>query len=262
MGRRLMDAKIRIRTVCDSLEGHYGKPKPLSEQDPLDVLVKVILSQNTTDVASFAAFDRLKREYPTWKQVLAAPTKRIERIIKPAGLAPTKSKRIKGVLKEIARQRGELSIDFLKGLPTEQARGWLTSLNGVGPKSAAIVLNFSFGRPEFPVDTHVHRVAGRLGFYDSAKVGREKAYEIMNKLCPNARKTACHINLVRLGREVCVPGRPLCPLCPLQKSCAFYADKMEGWYGKHPEEKRTVVERGIRRADTSAIHGVWAKGKR
>lgn len=254
-----MQPSWRMVRVCQALEQHYGVAKAWVDRDPLDVLVKVILSQNTTDVTSFKAFEELKQTYPSWEKVMAAPRRHIERIIRPAGLAPTKSKRIQEVLREIQRQRGELSLDFLHSLPTEQAKAWLTSLNGVGPKSAAIVLNFAFGRPEFPVDTHVYRVAGRLGFYNSDKVSREKAYRIMNGLCPDEHKTSCHVSLIRLGREVCTPGKPRCPLCPLQKACNYYQKKMKQWYQLHPKERREVLRSGIRKPHTSAIHGRWHK---
>jgi endonuclease-3 len=256
-----MDDRRRIERVCDSLDRHYGVAYAWRERDPLDVLVKVILSQNTTDVNSFRAHANLKRALPSWERVLRAPTPRIARLIRIGGLPNVKARVIKGALRTIRRERGRLSLDFLRSLPTGEARAWLTSLKGVGPKSAAVVLNFALGRPEFPVDTHVYRVAGRLGFYDPERTTREKAYEQMNALTPDGRKTSCHVSLIRLGREVCVPGRPLCPLCPLQRSCDYYQKRMRGWYAAHADERRKVLERGIRKPHTSAIHGRWRKAK-
>ncbi len=203
------------------LKNFYGEPEPWIAQDPLDSLVAVILSQNTSDKNSWPAFRNLKKTYPEWEAVIVAPTRRIASAIKHGGLANIKARRIKSVLQEIKNKRGELDISFLSGLSTEEARGFLLSLNGVGPKSAAVVLNFAFGRPAFPVDTHVYRVSKRLGLIPE-KVSREKAHEVMEKLVPDEEKTAYHLNLIRLGREICISRKPRCLQCPLKKQCVYY----------------------------------------
>jgi len=160
----------------------------------------------------------LKKRFRSWDALLAAPQKEVEKAIHSSGFYRIKAKRIRRSLEKIKRERGRLDLSFLFRLPTPDAKKFLLSLYGVGPKSAAIILNFSFARPEFPVDTHVYRVTRRLGLY-SFKYSREKAYETMNAIVPDPQKTPCHINLIELGRTICRPNKPKCPECPLDKIC-------------------------------------------
>ncbi len=213
-----MDAVKKTTRVCTLLERRFGRPGGWRTKSPLDALVGVILSQNTSDRNSRPAFRALKKTFSSWEKVLKAPTKSIAKVIRSAGLANIKAKRIKESLKEIKRARGRLDLSFLSALPTEKAKKFLLSLYGVGPKSAAVVLNFSFGRPEFPVDTHIYRVTRRLGLVP-LKASREKTQEIMNSLVPDGEKTPCHVNLIQLGRTICRPGVPLCSTCPLNRAC-------------------------------------------
>ncbi len=124
------------------------------------------------------------------------------------------------VLREITGERGDLNLDFLKDLPVEKVRGWLMKFNGVGPKTAAIVLLFSLGRPAFPVDTHIYRVTGRIGLRP-AKMNVEQAHPHLESLFPPETYYAAHLNLIRLGREVCHARRPDCPRCPIRALCDF-----------------------------------------
>lgn len=140
----------------------YGLPQR-RRLDPVSELVSTILSQNTNDRLRDLAYGRLRERFPTWDQVRDAPRKEIIAAIRPAGLARQKGPRIKRALQRITQERGKLTLDFLRRLPTPQAKAWLTSIPGVGPKTAAIVLLFSLGKRAFPVDTHIHRVARRLG---------------------------------------------------------------------------------------------------
>ncbi len=213
----------KIRRTSAILKNFYGEPKPWVVIDPLDTLIAVILSQNTSDKNSWPAFKKLKAAYPTWEQVMLAPPSKIARVIKRGGLANIKAKRIKQVLKEIKKRRGKLDISFLNDLTTEQARSFLLSLNGVGPKSAAVVLNFAFGKPAFPVDTHVYRVTKRLGLIGE-NVSREKAHKLLEEMVPNKEKTSYHLNLIRLGRETCISRKPRCEQCPLKKHCNYYKE--------------------------------------
>ncbi len=218
------DAKVRkIIATSTLLKAKFGKLENWVADDPLDSLVAVILSQNTSDANSWPAFQALKKRFPNWEQLLTADTKIIARTIRSGGLANIKAKRIKSVLREIKQKRGKLDLSFLSQLPTPQAREFLLSLNGVGPKSAAVVLNFAFNRPTFPVDTHVYRVSQRLGLIDS-RVSREKAHELMEELVPDKEKRSYHVNLIRLGRKVCIARNPRCSQCPLQKHCNYYGE--------------------------------------
>ena len=150
--------------------------------------------------------------------------------IRPAGLAPSKGPRIQAALRHITEERGELSLAFLQALPLEEARAWLTALHGVGPKTAAIVLLFSLGRPAFPVDTHIHRVTRRLGLIP-ATTTREKAHELLEHLVPPELYYPFHIQLIEHGRAVCLARRPHCERCVLQELCDDYKKEVEP-YGK------------------------------
>ena len=158
--------------------------------------------------------------FASWEAVHDARRAAVIAAIRIAGLANQKGPRIQGVLREITRERGDLDLDFLKQLPIEEARGWLTHFKGVGPKTAAIVLLFSLGRPAFPVDTHIYRVTGRIGLRP-AKMSLEQAHLHLESLFRPETYYAAHLNLIRLGRQVCHPGRPDCPNCPVRALCDF-----------------------------------------
>jgi endonuclease-3 len=143
--------------------------------------------------------------------------------IRPAGLANQKGPRIQQVLRAITAERGALNLDFLAGLPIEEARSWLTKFNGVGPKTAAIVLCFSLNMPAFPVDTHVYRVTGRLGLRPE-KMTVEQAHPYLEAVFPPETYYAGHLNFIRFGREICHARKPNCPQCPINKLCE-YKDK-------------------------------------
>ncbi len=208
----------RLHVIARKLESAYGKPEPWREASELDALIKTILSQNTTDKTSFPAFAALKQKYPRWEQVFALTPKQLAKIIRPAGLANTKAKVILGVLKELKRRTGTLSLAFLHKKTTPQAREFLLSLRGVGPKTAAVVLNFAFHRPTFPVDTHVYRVSRRLGLVPQ-KFSREQTQEFLDRVVPDNQKTSLHVNLIQHGRAVCRAPTPHCPRCVLFKLC-------------------------------------------
>jgi endonuclease-3 len=187
---------------------------------PLDELVSTILSQNTNDNNRDRAFNALRAKYPTWEKVRDARTESVIAAIRTAGLANQKGPRIQQVLRAITKERGELDLFFLKDLPLEEARTWLTKFNGVGPKTAAIVLCFSLNRPAFPVDTHIYRITGRIGLRPE-KMTVEKAHPHLESLLPPETYYAAHLNLIRLGREVCHARKPDCPHCPIRKLCRY-----------------------------------------
>jgi endonuclease-3 len=193
--------------------------------------VNTILSQNTNDRNRDIAFAALRAQFPTWEAVRDAPADAIIDAIRPAGLAPTKGPNIQSALQQITAEHGELSLDFLETLPLEEARQWLVNLNGVGPKTAAIVLLFALGRPAFPVDTHVHRVTRRLGLIPQ-NTSREKAHTLLEAIIPPELYWTLHLNLIAHGRQVCHARKPACDECPLQTQCAYYQTSQEG--GKSP----------------------------
>jgi endonuclease-3 len=181
-------------------------------------LVLTILSQNTSDTNSGRAFMRLKKSFPTWEALAEAPTEEIESVIAVGGLARIKAPRIKAALEAVYARCGGFDIDFLRDLPLEEAKAWLRELNGVGPKTAACVLMFALGRPALPVDTHVHRVAQRLGLVP-AKASAEKAQDILEGMLTPEQVYPLHIMLIKHGRRLCRAQRPLCGECPLLEGC-------------------------------------------
>jgi endonuclease-3 len=198
----------------------YGQPTWRNPLPPVDELVSTILSQNTNDVNRDRAFQGLRKGFPTWEAVRDAPEWEVIHAIRPAGLANQKGPRIQKVLRQITAERGSLDLSFLGDLPLEDARAWLMKFHGVGPKTAAIVLCFSLGRPAFPVDTHIYRVTGRIGLRP-LNVTVEQAHRLMESLFPPETYYAAHLNLIRLGREVCHARKPDCPHCPVLDLCDY-----------------------------------------
>jgi endonuclease-3 len=195
--------------------------------DAVSELVCTILSQNTNDTNRDRAYTALRDKFPTWDQVRDAPVRQVIAAIRPAGLANQKGPRIQRVLRRITAldpASGRLNIDFLAGLPVEEAKQWLMSLDGVGPKTAAIVLLFSLHRPAFPVDTHIHRVTTRLGLIPEGTTA-EKAHGILEALVPPDWYYVFHLNLIAHGRAVCKALRPRCDICPLQKHCSYFQNE-------------------------------------
>ena len=199
----------------------YGIPTWRDPLPPVDELVSTILSQNTNDRNRDTAFFALKKRYATWEEVRLAPENEIIDVIRPAGLANQKGPRIKEVLNQIFTERGNLDLSFLAELPHEDARDWLLKFKGVGRKTAAIVLQFSLNRPAFPVDTHIYRVTGRLGLRPQ-KINLEQTHDLMEKLIDPQDYYAGHLNLIRLGREICHAGKPDCTNCPVNHFCNYF----------------------------------------
>jgi len=210
----------RALQIHKALLEFYGEPTWRNPLPPVDELVSTILSQNTNDTNRDKAFDALRQRFPTWETVRDAPANEVVDAIRPAGLGNQKGPRIQQVLKEITTQRGNLDLWFLKDLPLEEARAWLTHFKGVGPKTAAIVLCFSLGRPAFPVDTHIYRVTGRIGLRPQT-MGVEEAHPYLETLFPPETYYAAHLNIIRLGREICHARKPDCPACPIRQVCDF-----------------------------------------
>ena len=214
--------KLRGMRVYKALLAAFGEPTWRNPLPPIDELVSTILSQNTNDINRDRAFTSLRQHFPSWESVRDAKQQNVIGAIRVSGLANRKGPRIQNVLREITAERGSLDISFLADMPTEEARAWLMKFHGVGPKTAAIVLQFSLNRPAFPVDTHIYRVSGRIGLRP-AKMTVEQAHVYLEKLFPPATYYAGHLNLIRLGREVCHPRKPDCPHCPVLRLCQYEA---------------------------------------
>jgi endonuclease-3 len=167
------------------------------------------------------AFESLKKTYSTWEDVLGAPQYELGDAIKSSGMYNLKAKRIQATLKEIQKRVGKLDISLLEDMDLEDAKKWLTSLHGVGPKTAAIVLLFSFGRAALPVDTHVWRVTKRLGLIED-NTSRERAHVLLEAMIPRDCIFSLNNNLVRHGREICIAQKPRCSECILSDVCAHH----------------------------------------
>lgn len=198
--------------------------------DPLDELINTILSQNTNDLNRDRAYRALRSALPTWEAVRDAPARDVIAAIKPAGLANQKGPRIQQVLRRITAERGALDLSFLANMDTAAAKAWLTALDGVGPKTASIVLLFALGKPAFPVDTHIHRVTGRLGLIPP-KTTADQAHDILEALVPPEWYHPLHLLIIQHGRKVCKAQRPRCDTCPLQKYCDYYQRGRNGKIG-------------------------------
>lgn len=207
----------RLPWILDRLAEQYGRSSP-PLSDPIDELVVTILSQNTSDRNAARAFAALKGRYPTWEETLAAPPAELAAVIRSGGMATIKAARIQRTLAAIQERHGTLDLRFLADLPLDEARRWLASLPGVGSKTASCVLLFSFGRPALPVDTHVQRVARRLGLVPERSSPDQIAAMLEARISP-AEVFDLHMGLIRHGRQVCLARRPRCASCVLTSRC-------------------------------------------
>jgi endonuclease III len=210
-------SKRRVRAIRDRLRELYGRPVNRPHRHPIAELVRTILSQNTSDTNRDVAYDRLRERFPLWEDVRDAPTDEVIEAIRPGGLANTKGPRIQAVLAELGDPP---DLDWLADAPREEALHFLTSLPGVGRKTAACVLLFAFGRPEIPVDTHVKRVGGRLGLIPE-RASFDVAHDEILRVVDPADAYELHINLITHGRRICRP-RPRCGDCGLRRMCPYW----------------------------------------
>jgi len=207
----------RLSGIADRLAGVYGRPcRRLT--DPLSDLIGTVLSQHTSDLNSGRAYRGLRAAFPTWAAVAHARPRDVERAIRVGGLARTKSRRIVSLLRDIKAREGRYDLGPLRRLDHAAADGRLRGLRGVGPKTRACVLLFGAGHPAFPVDTHVHRIARRVGLVPET-ANAERTHAILEPVVPEGRALDLHLNLIRLGREVCRPSSPHCSRCPLRPVC-------------------------------------------
>ena len=213
--------RAKANWVCQRLDAEYGALTWRSHGEPLGALVATILSQHTSDKNSEKAFDALRRRFPDWDAVRTAPVTEIADSIRGGGLADAKAPRIKNVLQAIYDAHGVTNLDFLDALPTDEAKAYLRSFPGVGPKTMACVMLFSLGRPVLPVDTHVFRVSHRLGLIDP-KIGEAKAHDALESLLKPEQVYPFHVHLIRHGRRVCTARAPQCERCVLREQCDYF----------------------------------------
>jgi endonuclease-3 len=204
--------------VIAILDEYYGRAPARPSGDPMTELVLTLLSQHTSDHNSGRAFHRLIERFPTWEAVLAAPTSEVEDAIRPGGLAPTKAPRLQELLAAVRERAPGFDLSVLETLPLADAKAWLRALPGVGPKTAACVLLFALGRPALPVDTHVDRVARRLGLVPP-RASTDQAHDILESQLDADEVYAFHVDLIQHGRRTCAARAPLCSACPLLARC-------------------------------------------
>ena len=246
--------RARVEVVLERLGERYDHPRwGGPRQDAVSELVLTILSQNTADVNSHRAFVALRERYPSWEAVLEAPTDELTDVIRPGGLAPTKAPRIQHVLAEVRDSRGSFDLGFLADLPLTDARDWLVGLPGIGRKTAAIVLLFCFGRPSLPVDTHVFRVAQRLGLVPP-KTDVRRSHDVLEEVLEPDEVYPFHVELIRHGRDTCRAPRPICGLCPLTDICDYVTLVQRGKAKAASPPKEPSADRAPRYHD-ELIHG-------
>jgi endonuclease-3 len=209
---------VAIKEVIKLLEQEYGPREWQTDENPIDVLIETILSQNTSDANSGRAFASLKASFNNWEAVASAPAEHIAQVIKSGGLFQIKAARIKQVLKQIKREQGRISLDSLRSKTMAEAEDYLMRLPGVGRKTARCVLLFSLGKPSLPVDTHIFRVAKRLGLIDF-KTSIEKAPGLLQEQIPPSKVYQFHIHMIEHGRRICCARQPCCDRCILSGIC-------------------------------------------
>ncbi len=208
--------RARVRAIRDRLREIYGRPVNQPHGHPIAELVRTVLSQNTSDGNRDRAYGRMRERYPTWEEVRDAPVEELIEALRPGGLANTKAPRIQEILRLLGDHP---DLDWLAGAPRDEALAYLTDLPGVGRKTAACVLIFSFDRPEIPVDTHVYRVGTRLGLFREG-ASFEEAHDEIGRMVDPEDAYEFHINLIRHGRAICRP-RPRCSDCALLRMCPY-----------------------------------------
>ena len=212
--------KEKIKKINKLLVKYFGIPgrqKKLS--NPIDTLIATILSQNTNDKNSYKAYQRIKQKYKSWNEVAKLPRFEIEKLIKVAGLGKQKSAAIKSFLSAVKKRNGKINLRYIKNMNNEEILNELTSIKGIGIKTASCVLLFSLDRNVCPVDTHVHRTLNRIGLVSTKTP--DKTFELINEKLPDGIAHQFHTNLIKLGREICKPAKPLCSKCQLLKVCKF-----------------------------------------
>ena len=212
--------RAKVRAVNDALEAHFGVPVRQGASDPLTSLIVTLLSQNTNDVNRDRAYASLRERFPTWERVRVASPQAIAEAIRVGGLSRQKSVRIKRILQWVKERYGALSLDAIQDMPTQDVFELLGALPGVGLKTVSVLLAFACGRDVFPVDTHVHRISGRLGFVP-ANASAEKTHRLMADLVPKGKAYSFHINLLKFGRTLCKARRPCCSECFIVKHCLY-----------------------------------------
>ena len=221
-----MDIQQKTALISDTLENMFGTPKWSGAEDVLACLIKTILSQNTTDVSRDKGYKRLKEKFPTWEDVLQADVKAVEESIKVAGLGNQKATTIKNLLSWLKAEYGELSLEFIHDMKTEEGLDLLCQHKGIGIKTASVTLSFACGREVFPVDTHILRISKRLALIPQ-NCSADKAHAELPKIVPKGKSYPFHMNLIYFGRRICNARKPLCEECPFTQHCLYFEENSD-----------------------------------
>ena len=221
-----MDIQQKTALISDTLENMFGTPKWRGAEDVLACLIETILSQNTTDVSRDKGYARLKEQFPTWEDVIQADVKAVEESIKIVGLGNQKATTIKNFLSWLKAEYGELSLEFVHDMKTEDALELLCQHKGIGIKTASVTLSFACGREVFPVDTHILRISKRLALIPQ-NCSADKAHAELPKIIPKGKSYPFHMNLIYFGRRICNARKPLCEECPFTQHCLYFEENSE-----------------------------------
>ena len=221
-----MKLEQKAKIISNTLEKLLGIPTWDGTENVLECLILTILSQNTTDVSRDKGYAQLKQRFPTWEDVLQADVGAVEKTIKTVGLGKQKSETIKNFLAWLKAEYGELSLEFIHDMKTEEALKFLCRHKGIGIKTASVTLSFACGREVFPVDTHILRISKRLGLIP-ANCSAEKAHYELPQMIPKGKSYPFHMNLIYFGRQICNARKPLCEKCPLTQHCLYYKENLQ-----------------------------------
>ncbi len=208
-----------VRRICEKLTLTYGHPQLGNPRNPLDDLIFIILSNRTSPATALATYKKLKRVFKTWGEINDAPYTRLKRILKPAGLAGTKTKQVRNLLKKIKTDFGSCSLRKIKYLSEEDVESYLVSLPGVSLKVAKCVMMYTMGFQVLPVDVHVHRITTRLGW--TCRKRADQCHEELERLVPSHRRFGFHVGSILHGRKICRSSKPLCRKCIIQSYCEY-----------------------------------------
>jgi endonuclease III len=208
-----------VRRVCEELEAEYGRPSLGNPSDPIDDLVYIILSNKTSPKTAVKTYEELKSRFRDWDSMLGASIREVRRIIRPAGLAAVKSSQLRAALRRVKEDWGLRGMRQMAELPAEDAEAYLVSLPGVSHKVAKCVLMYTMGAAVLPVDSHVHRIATRLGW--TARGRPDQCHKELESLVPPHRRHAFHVDCIAHGRLICRPSKPLCCRCCIRRCCRF-----------------------------------------
>lgn len=218
--------KHKLETALRRTEAHFGRQSRFSDRPALDRLIATILSQRTTYANEKKAFDRMMEQFGDWQGIMEAPEDELTQAISSSSYPEVKAPRIQQILRQVKEERGNFNLSFLGEIPLQEAIDWLMALPGVGHKTSAFVMLFSFRKPVLPVDTHVHRVSQRLGII-GPKVTEAKAHQLLLQMLPADANELLNFHKLffKHGQRICTWSRPKCEECYLTDVCDYYDKK-------------------------------------